>query len=256
MAMKTPRAGRSTIAPVFVPRSRTPSTPGGSSDPVTSASSWSQTTSTLGFLNSRSWRIFSARRAVAAVHERHLRGEVRQEQRLLDGGVAAAHHHDLLAAVEEPVAGRAGRDAVSLEALLGRQPQPLGLGARGQDQRVGEVFGAAVGDGAERPAREVERGHDVRDDLGAGLARVRLHAGHEVGAHDGGVAGPVLDVGGDGELAAGLEPLDQHRVEHRARGVDGRRVARRARADDQDLDAAGLGRGVGHGRGSSVGLPR
>ena len=51
--------------------------------------------------------------------------------------------------------------------------------------------------------------------------------------------GIVLDVGGDGELAAGLDALDQHRLQHGARGIDRGGVAGRARADDQDL---GVGR--------------
>src|SRR5215510_2224879 len=45
---------------------------------------------------------------VAPVHDCHLPGEVREVQRLLDGGVPAADHRDILAAIEEPVASRAG----------------------------------------------------------------------------------------------------------------------------------------------------
>jgi hypothetical protein len=56
------------------------------------------------------------------VDQRHLAGEVGQEQRLFDGGIAAADHHDLLAAIEEAVAGGAGRDAEALELLLAWQP--------------------------------------------------------------------------------------------------------------------------------------
>ena len=112
---------------------------------------------------------------VAAVDQRDLRREVRQEQRLLDRGVPAAHDRDLLASVEEPVAGRAGRDAEPLEVLLGRQAEPLGLRAGGEDERVEGVARPAVGGGDEGPAREVERGDVVGDDLGAGLAGMGLH---------------------------------------------------------------------------------
>ena len=52
--------------------------------------------------------------------------------------------------------------------------------------------------------------------------------------------GIVLDVGGDGELAAGLDALDQDRLQHGARRIDGGRVAGRARADDDDLGVGGL----------------
>ena len=58
----------------------------------------------------------------------------------------------------------------------------------------------------------------------------------------------VLDVGGDHELAAGLEAGDQHRFEQRAGGVDRGRVAGRAGADDDEL-GVGMGhRGVSEGR--------
>ena len=45
---------------------------------------------------------------VAAVHQRDVGGDVRQVDRLLDRGVAAADHGDLVIAVEEAVAGCAG----------------------------------------------------------------------------------------------------------------------------------------------------
>ena len=54
----------------------------------------------------------------AAMDDRDLGGEVGEEQRFLDGGVAAADHHDFLAAVEEAVAGGAGGNAEALELLL------------------------------------------------------------------------------------------------------------------------------------------
>ena len=53
----------------------------------------------------------------AAMHEDHLAGDVGEIQRLLDRRVAAADHDHFLAAVEEAVAGGAGRDAIALEAV-------------------------------------------------------------------------------------------------------------------------------------------
>jgi hypothetical protein len=82
--------------------------------------------------------------AVAAVDQRDLGGEIGQEQRLFDGGVAAADHDDLLAAIEEPVAGGAGRDAEALEMLLRGQAEPFRLRPGGKDHGVGGVGGAAV----------------------------------------------------------------------------------------------------------------
>ena len=55
---------------------------------------------------------------VAAVDDGHLRGEMGEEERFLDRGVAAADHHHLAVLVEEAVAGGAGRDAEAAELLL------------------------------------------------------------------------------------------------------------------------------------------
>ena len=88
----------------------------------------------------------------------------------------------------------------------------------------------------ERAAVELDLDDDVVDDLGADVLGLRLHLVHEPGALDDvGEAGIVLDVGGDGELAAGLEALDHDRLEHGARRIDGRRVSGRTRPDDDDL---------------------
>ena len=78
------------------------------------------------------------------MHDRDLGGEVGQEQRFLDRGVAAADHDHFLAAIEEAVAGRAGGDAKALELLLGRQVEPARLRAGRDDQRVGEIDVAAI----------------------------------------------------------------------------------------------------------------
>ena len=53
--------------------------------------------------------------------------------------------------------------------------------------------------------------------------------------------GIVLDVGGDGELAARLDALDQDRLQHGARGIDGGGVAGGAGADDDDLGVGSFG---------------
>jgi hypothetical protein len=61
------------------------------------------------------------------------------------------------------------------------------------------------------------------------------HLLHEPGALDDvGEARVILDVGGDGELAARLDALDEQRLEVGARGIDRRRVAGRPRADDDE----------------------
>ena len=68
------------------------------------------------------------------------------------------------------------------------------------------------------------------------------HLLHQPGALDDlGEARIVLDVGGDGELAAGLHALDQDRLEHGARRIDRGGVAGRAGADDDELGVGNFG---------------
>jgi hypothetical protein len=52
---------------------------------------------------------------------------------------------------------------------------------------------------------------------------------------DVGEARVILDIGGDGELAAGLGALDQDRLEHGAGGIDRGGVTGGAGADDDDF---------------------
>ena len=69
-----------------------------------------------------------------------------------------------------------------------------------------------------------------------------LHLLHQPGALDDvGEAGVVLHVGGDGELPAGLDALDQDRLEHGAGRIDRGRIAGRARADDDNLGVGSFG---------------
>ena len=162
------------MSPVSVLLSRAPVTVRGSSWPSTSTSSLFHTNSIFGLANRRSCRIFSARRLLAPVHERHARGDVGEIERLLDGSVAAADHDHVLAAEEEAVAGGAGRHAIALEALLGGQAEPAGLRAGGDDKGVGGVFGAAVALEPEGLALEIDRFDMVGDDLGALIACTRI----------------------------------------------------------------------------------
>ena len=77
--------------------------------------------------------------------------------------------------------------------------------------------------------------------VGADMAGLFGHAHHQVRALDRHVARPVFDFGGDGQLATGLQPFDQHRGERRARCIDGGGIAGRAGPDNEDLGRAGFG---------------
>ena len=175
------------------------------------------------------------------MHYGDLGGEIGEEQRFLDRGIAAADHHHFLVAVEEAVAGRAGRHAITLEFLFRRQIEPARLRAGRNDQRVGQIDVARIAGEAERPVAEFHLGDIVGDDSGADVLGLLLHLLHQPGTLDDvGEARIIFHVGGDGELAAGLHALDQDRFQHGARGIDRGGVARRTRADDHDLGVGSL----------------
>ena len=108
----------------------------------------------------------------------------------------------------------------------------LRLGAGGDHQRIGEILRAAVAGQPERAARQVDAADMVPDHLGADMLGLRLHFLHQPGALDDlAEAGIILDVGRGGELAAGLDALDDDRRKAGARGVDGGGQAGRAGAE-------------------------
>src|SRR5262249_46256084 len=66
----------------------------------------------------------------------------------------------------------------------------------------------------------------------------------------------VLHVGGDGELPAWLNALDQDRLQHGAGRINGRGVAGRPGADDHDLRGNGLSHGEnGPRRSAAISVP-
>ena len=140
MATNTPLAGISVISPVLTllapARLRRPS---GLSVPIDFVQLVEPQRFDLGVLEQPVLQDLFGAQFVAAVDQRHLGGEVGQEQRLFDGGVAAADHDDLLSAIEEAVAGGAGGDAEALELLFRWQAQPFGARAGGKDHRIGGV---------------------------------------------------------------------------------------------------------------------
>ena len=81
----------------------------------------------------------------------------------------------------------------------------------------------------------------IGDKPGADMGRLFLHLLHQPRTLDHlGKARVVLHIGGDGELAAGLDALDEDRLQHGARSIDRSRVAGRAGADDHELGVDGL----------------
>ena len=176
---------------------------------------------------------------VAAVQQRHERASVRQPDRRLGGGVAAADDGDAGGAALLRLL-RAGRveDADALVGVDVGDGQPAVVGARGEHDGAGahlvsilEPDDVAVGARLE-PDRAVGR-----RGAGAELPRLRDRPGRELGAADAGrEAEIVLDPARRARLAAEPAALDDERVEPLGRSVDGRAETRRAAPDDHEVD--------------------
>jgi len=171
---------------------------------------------------------------VATMDHDDLVGELGEEHPLLDRGVAAADHHDLLAAVEEAVAGGAGRDATTVERVLARYAQASRIRSRRQNHRPCPIVGlVAVHDEpvVGVPGQPLDLlHHDARAEL-LGLLD---HALRQLRARDGLVeTGVVLDLFGLGDLAAGQAFLEDEGVELPSTRVDARGKAGGSSTDDR-----------------------
>ncbi|CAM5289963.1 hypothetical protein SSCI18S_00268 [Sphingobium scionense] len=166
-------------------------------------------------------------------------GEV---ERFLDRRIAAADDHDLLAAIEEAVAGGAGADALALQMLLALDAEPLGLGTGADDQRIGDIEGAAVPLQLEGTFAEVDVDDLVIHHLRADMFGLGLHLLHQPRPLDHILEARIIfDVGGDGQLAARLHPLHHDRREARARAINGGGQAGRAGAENEHAGGVGGG---------------
>ena len=177
------------------------------------------------------------------MHEVDLAGDVGQVQRFFDRGVAAPNHTAQLVTVKKAVAGGATRYAAPHEGGFRRQSEVFGRGAGGKDQRVAGVF-ATVSLERERPFAEVDGVDVVKQDLSLEPLGVLQKALHQLGplyaVH---VGGPVVHIGGGHQLPALSNTGDQHRAEVGACGINGRGVAGRTRAQNQDLGVTCGGHG-------------
>ena len=157
-----------------------------------------------------------------------MRGDVGEIQRLFHRGIAAAYHRDPLAAVEEPVAGRARGNSFAAKRFLRRQAQILGRGSGRDDQRIAGIF--AVIAVQAKWTLQLDPVDVVEYDLRVETFRVPAHAVHQGGSlkvlH---VAGPIVDIGGRHQLASLLEAGDQERRTIGAGRIDGGRVTRGTR---------------------------
>src|SRR5215208_4254932 len=174
---------------------------------------------------------------VAAVDQEDLVCELGEDAGLLHRCVPPADHGDLLAPVEERIARGAAADALTHQLLLALEPKPLGLGARGDhhgpcEGRLILIFGPQL----ERALREIDPLDVLGTHLGPETRGLGLEIIHHLGPHDPiPVPWIILYVGGQHELPAALETLEDEHLQARPRGVQGRRVPGRTRADYHDV---------------------
>ena len=137
--------------------------------------------------------------------------------------------------------------------------RPSQLGRRaGRDDRASRRSGvSAPTSSVNGRFDEVDLGHVAEHERRPEPRRLLAEDLHHLRAEDAvGEARIVLDVGGDGELAARLRALDDDGREVRAGGVDGRREAGRAGAEDEHAMRRGLPWRRGYKNGSPLGQPR
>ena len=168
---------------------------------------------------------------------------------LLAGSVASSDYRHILAAVEEAVAGGAGRNALALEFLLGFQTEIAGCCSCSDDDCIGLYPFLIVDLKPEGPLGEVGLGHDAETDVGSeplglghdaetdvgseplGLGAEVVH--HLLALDSLGIAGEILHFRGLGQLASGLDALVDHCLDIRAARIDGRSITGRTAADNQ-----------------------
>ena len=152
---------------------------------------------------------------------------------LLAGGIASAHHGHVESFVEIAVAGGAGTHSLTIEFLLAVKTKPTGRGPCGNDDGLGLNHIVVVIDTTERTLTEVCADDISLTDVGAETLSLFLEVGHHVGAGDTlGVAGEILNLGGDGELATGLHALVKDRMDVGAAGIDACGITGGAGAND------------------------
>ena len=180
-------------------------------------------------------QLLLAAKAPAPVDEIHLAAALAEQQRVLQGAVAAAADRHGAPRIKGAVADRAVAHAAADQLLFAFDTQHPGLCAGGQDQRMSLEAHAGFAEDAEALALAADLLCLLQFDLGPlghGLLQqlvAQLRAGH---GHE---AREILHLRAPGDLAAeGVLFNDQHALA-RAAGVGGRGQPRWASADDKDV---------------------
>ena len=140
------------------------------------------------------------------MHQVHLGCKGRQEQRLLQCGVAAADHCDFLVLEEEAIAGCAPGDAVTGESVFALDVELTDLRTGGHDDGLCQVNGAVCGVDLLHVAGEFDLFYVLVADVSAETLSLLADIFHQLGALDAlNEAGEVLHLGGVHEGAAGCQ---------------------------------------------------
>ena len=178
---------------------------------------------------------------VAAVDQGHMACDIGEVQGLFDRCIAATDDSDGLVAVEETVAGGAGRHALAHECGLAWQAKILRACTRCDDHRVRSVIACPAGKN-KGPLRKINLFDIVVFNARSKTLRMLAHAFHQFRAHDTGViAWPVIYLGRGHQLPANFNAGNHHRRQVRARGINCGGVASGAGANDDDRCVAIFG---------------
>lgn len=179
---------------------------------------------------------FRGAECVAAVDEMNFRGEMREKVRFFAGGVAAAENGDFDIAVKRAVTGGAGADTFASEEVFLAGNASDARGRAGCDD---DGFGLDFSRGQFYPIRsrgEIDRLDGVGLNAGAEFFGLLAHVVCEGESVDAvGKSGEVFNVGGDGELSAGLSALDDEGAEICAGGINAGGETGASGADDDEI---------------------
>ena len=168
----------------------------------------------------------------ATVDQSHFAGDVSQVQRLFHGSVTTTDDCDFTVAIEETIAGRAGRDALAHESFFRRQAQITSAGTGRNDQGVTGVR-RVVAFETERLASQVHGVDVVKHHFGFETLGVFFHPLHQHRAGQAvGITRPVINLSGGGQLTTCLHAGNQQRFEVGTCRVDRCAVTGRAGAEN------------------------
>ena len=151
----------------------------------------------------------------------HIIAMVGHVESFLDSSIAAANHRNFLAAIKEPIAGRASRNTFPGQFLFTRKPQPFGLCTGCDNQRIAFINITAIAGHPKRTLGKVDIDDRVENGARTDFFSLRLHLFHQPWSlNDITEPGVIFDIGGDGQLTTRLQTLNHYRLQSGAGAID------------------------------------